>query len=235
MLQIRQVTSPLDPAIGKFGQLQRRVYFEPEMLIPPGVIRAMIGVRMAGRGNFLVLAEEDGEVLGGTLFHYLARPNTGFSSFMGVAQEARGRGIARKLHEARFALLDAAAGGRVRGVFIDVVAPERMSQEELEAERRVGSDPLQRRRVFQALGFRKVDIRYEQPVGGPGGGPVTKLDLLYCPREPADTVATELVLQTLLAYWSPWLGPARARREVEKLRQRAEGEVLGLLIPDSKR
>lgn len=229
MLEVRQVTSPLDPAIGKFGQLQRRVYFEPDMLIPPGVIRAMVSVPLAARGNFLVVAEEGGEVLGGTLFHYMARPNTGFSSFMGVAPEARGRGLARRLHEARFAVLDAAAKGRVNGVFIDVVAPERMSAAELEAERRVGSDPVQRRRVFQALGFRKVDLRYEQPVGGPGGGPVTNLDLLYCPREPAETVATGLVLETLRAYWTPWLGPSRARREVEKLRQRAGGDVLRLL------
>jgi GNAT superfamily N-acetyltransferase len=234
--------------------LQRQVYFEADLLIPPTVIRAMLGLPEGGRGNFLVVAEEEGAVVGGTFFHYLRKPNTGFSSFMGVALSARGRGIARRLHQKRFAVLDAAAGGRVEGVFIDVVAPERLTPEELEAERRVGSDPVGRRRAFAALGFRRVDIGYEQPVGGPNGGPVTNLDLLYCPHERAGTVServleTEgaslqeaaeiglrpirlsLVLETLRAYWSPWLGPGRAGREVEKLRQRAGGPELQLLSP----
>lgn len=85
------------------------------------------------------------------------------------------------------------------------------------------------------------------------GSPVTNLDLLYCPREPAETVPTErvletegaslqkaseialpytslsLVLETMRAYWTPWLGASRAKREVEKLRRRAGGEVLRLL------
>lgn len=231
MLEVRQVTNPLDPAITAFGWLQRQVYFEADMLIPPTVIRAMLGVPMRGRGNFLVVAEEEGTVVGGTFFHYLRKPNTGFSSFMGVAPGSRGKGLARQLHQKRFAVLDAAAGGGVEGVFIDVVAPERLTPEELEAERRVGSDPVGRRQAFAALGFRRVAIRYEQPVGGLNGGPVTNLDLLYCPHERVETVPTARVLETLRAYWGPWLGAAWAGREVEKLRQRAGGPELQLLSP----
>lgn len=247
---VRQVTSPLDPAIGAFGRLQRQVYFESEMLIPPTIIRAMLGVPMTGRGNFLVLAEQDGEVIGGTFFHYMRRPNTGFSSFMGIAQSSRGQGVARKLHQARFAVLDEAAGGKTEGVFIDVVAPERLTPKEIADEHKVGSDPVHRRQVFAALGFRRVDIRYEQPVGGPPppsrppspngerveaddlnrmGWPVTNMDLLYCPRQPAETVPTERVLGTMRAYWTPWLGVGRAEREAEKLRERAGGAELRLL------
>lgn len=229
MIQIRQITNPLDPAIGKFGKLQRQVYFEADMLIPPTVIRAILGLGVAGRSNFLVVAEEAGEVLGGTFFHYLKQPNSGFSSFMGIAVQARGQGITRKLHQARFEVLDKAAGGAVNGIFIDVVDPERMSAEELEEERQVNSDPVHRRQAFQALGFRKVNLRYEQPVGGPGGGPVTNMDLLYCPRQPGDSIPTALVLETMQAYWSPWLGASRAKREVDKLRKRAGGEALALL------
>jgi len=244
MTQVRQVTNPLDPAIGAFGKLQRQVYFESDMLIPPTIIRAMLGLPTSGRSNFLVVAEQGRQVVGGTFFHYMKKPNTGFSSFMGIAPAARGQGLARKLHQARFAVLDEAAGGRVEGIFIDVVAPERLTKEELEAEHRVGSDPLHRRQAFAALGFRQVDIRYEQPVGGPPpperergrvdalnlmGGPVTNLDLLYCPHQPAQTIPTERVLETMGAYWTPWLGVGRAKREVEKLRQRAGGAELRLL------
>lgn len=231
MIEVRRVTNPLDPVIGAFGKLQRRVYFEADMLMPASVIRMMLGVPMVGRSNFFLVVEEDGELLGGTVFHYFAKPNTGLSSFMGVAPQARGRGVARKLHEARFATLDEAAGGKVEGVLIDVVNPSRLTPEELEAERRVGFDPVTRRKIFQALGFRQVDVEYQQPVGGPGGGPVTNMDLLYCPHQPAETVPTRLVVETLRAYWTPWLGPGAAGRHAEALRKRAKGEVLALLPP----
>jgi hypothetical protein len=121
-----------------------------------------------------------------------------------------------------------------------------------------------------------VDIRYEQPVGGPNGGPVTILDLLFCPHSSGDTessvvseaqlpsaeevagsllstldtpsavanastaerfdsslereaelprerVATRLVVATMRAYWSPWLGDARARQHARELESRAHG------------
>src|SRR5437763_701814 len=83
-------------------------------------------------------------------------------------------------------VLSQAAGGNLRGLFIDVVNPTRMSADELAREQTVGSDPWLRRRIFGRLGFRQVDVQYEQPVGGPNGGPVTNLDLLYCPPQPVD-------------------------------------------------
>src|SRR5262249_23167444 len=137
------------------------------------------------------------------------------------------------LHAERFRILDRAAGGQVAGVFIDVVNPTRMSTTELERERRVGSDPWARRVGFEHLGFRQVDIRYEQPVGGPNGGPVTNLDLLFCPHEPSNVVATSLVVNTMRAYWSPWLR-GDAARHAKELESRAHGgEWLELLSPVS--
>lgn len=230
-LAIRRVNNPLDSAIAAFGRLQRKVYFEPDNLIPASIIRMMIATPMVGRSNFLVVAEEGKKLIGGTLFHYFPKPNTGFSSFMGIAAEFRGQGISRKLHQARFQTLDEAAEKQVQGLFIDTVAPERLSEEELEAEASAGFDPAIRRQVFAALGFRKVDVRYEQPVGGPSGGPVTNMDLLYCPREPAESLPTETVVQTMLAYWGPWLGSAAARKHAQALSQRAGSEIIKLVSP----
>ena len=236
-LVIRRVTNPLDSALAAFGRLQRKVYFEPDNLIPASVIRIMIATPMVGRSNFLLVAEVGKKLVGGTLFHYFPKPGTGFSSFMGIAAEFRGKGIARKLHQARFEVLDEAAGKQVAaakpvtGLFIDTVAPERLSEEELRAEQSVGSDPIARRKVFAALGFRKLDVRYEQPVGGPGGGPVTNMDLLYCPREPVESLLTETVVQTMLAYWGPWLGPVAARKHAEALRKRAGSQTIALVSP----
>jgi GNAT superfamily N-acetyltransferase len=230
-LDIREVTDPDDPALSAVGQLQRAVYFAPDTLIPGEALGWLIQRTSGSRANFVLVAERDGEVLGGTVFHYLASAGSGFSSFMGVARAAQGQGIARRLHEARFHVLDRAAGGHVVGVFIDVVNPTRMTSAELERELSVGSDPLVRRAIFEHLGFRQVDIRYEQPVGGPNGGPVTNMDLLYCPHEPAEHVATALVLATMRAYWSPWLRQS-AEGHVAELERRAGGRrQLALVSP----
>jgi hypothetical protein len=230
-VHVREVVDPEDPGIAAFGRMQTQAYFAPETLIPASYVPRMLEGETGTRQNFLIVAEVDGRVVGGALFHWLADAGSGFSSFMGIDLEMRGRGIARRLHEERFRILDRAAGGQVAGVFIDVVNPTRMPDDELERERRAGSDPWLRRVIFEKLGFGQVDIRYEQPVGGPNGGPVTELDLLYCPHAPARRVPTSLVVNTMRAYWSPWLGQT-AERHAQELQSRAQGaEWLALLSP----
>jgi GNAT superfamily N-acetyltransferase len=222
-MNIRRVTSPVDSAITAFAKMQNAVYYEPDALIPAGGIRMMLSVPMVRRTNVLLVAEEGDTLLGGVLFHYLQKPNVGFSSFMGTTLESRGKGVARQLHEARIATLEEIAGKKIEGVFLDSVAPERLTPEELEAEYSVHSDPVVRRNVFQHLGFRKVAIRYEQPIGGPDGGPVTNMDLLFCSREPRETIPTDLVSSTMQAYWMPWLGPIAAKHHAKVLKGWANG------------
>ncbi|MGE3852851.1 MAG: GNAT family N-acetyltransferase [Planctomycetota bacterium] len=233
-IRIRQVTRGDDPAIAAFGRMQRRVYFDPSMLIPAPYIAAMLGREDdddAPRRNFLLVAETaSAEVVGGVLFHLLQPVGTGFSSFMGVAPEARGRGLARRMHDARFAALDAAAGVTVPALFIDVSSPTRETAEEREQEAAAGFDAVSRRGVFERLGFRRVGVQYEQPVGGPDGGPVTTMDLLVCLRDASrTTIESSLVLETMRAYWTPWLGADRAAVAVERLRSRgADGPLVDL-------
>jgi hypothetical protein len=229
---VRRVVEPDDAALDAFGRLQRAVYFEPDALIPGEWLGRLIEMRAPDRENFVLVAERDGEVLGGTVFHYLADPGSGFSSFLGVARKERGQGIARALHQARWATLEDVSHERLRGLFIDVVNPARMSADELQREAAVGSDPRLRRAIFAHLGFRLVLIRYEQPVGGPGGGPVTNLDLLFYPPAPAASVATKLVVGTMRAYWRPWLR-SQADRFSRELELRAGGRSeLALISPE---
>jgi GNAT superfamily N-acetyltransferase len=233
-MTLREIHDPNDPAIADFGEMQVRAYFAPETLIPAEYIPQMLADagETPGRRNHLLVAESDGRVIGGALFHWLATPRVGFSSFMGVKRAFRGRGIARQLHEERFRILDRDAGGRAPGVFIDVVNPTRLSEAELQREGEAGTDPWVRRKVFEHLGFGQVDIRYEQPLGGPGGGPVTILDLLFCPRDPTDSIPTALVVATMRAYWGGWLGDARAAGYAAELEARAGGATqLALLSP----
>jgi GNAT superfamily N-acetyltransferase len=228
---IRQVTDPRDPAIRAFGALQERVYADPDLLIPPEVLPHLLARQSGKRRNLMLLVEADGQVVGGTVFHYLAEANAGFSSFLAVDPDMRGQGIARRLHAARFALLDEAAGAKapVPGLFIDVVAPERLSAAELEQEHAAGLDPTDRRRIFHRMGFRKVDVAYYQPEEGSVGEAVTTMDLLFCPREPAEWVSSDLVAATMRAYWTDWLGRPVAERHAAELRRRCGGDRVRLL------
>jgi GNAT superfamily N-acetyltransferase len=231
-IAMRLVTDPQDPAMAAFGQIQAASFAHSDLLIPPSAFGRMIGRQTDTRRNFLLVAEEAGRVVGGTLFHYFAEPNTGFSSFLAVAQRERGSGIARRLHKARFAALDQVGGRPVEGVFIDVIAPDRVSEVEVALERSFGVDPTERRRIFDHLGFRRVDFAYEQPPDSLGGEPLTTMDLLYAPRIPASTVATERVVQTMRAYWAPWLGQRAADLHSEALRHRCGGPQVRLLSMD---
>src|SRR5436305_1772143 len=120
---MREVTDPRDPAIAEFGRIQSAAYFAPETLIPGEYIPRLLSGEAGSRRNFVIVAEQAGRVVGGTLFHWLPEAGSGFSSFMGVARAMRGCGIARRMHAERFDVLDRAAGGRAPGVFIDVVNP----------------------------------------------------------------------------------------------------------------
>jgi GNAT superfamily N-acetyltransferase len=235
MVTTRLITDPKDPAIAAFGRVQDSSYSEPENLIPVSFLPRMIQWRDSNRANFLLVAEEDGAVLGGSVFHFMTAPNAGFSSFLGVSREVRGRGIARLLHESRFRVLDDAAQALgkpvVDGVFIDVMNPKRMSAEEFTLEQAVGSDPRTRLKVFGKFGFRRVDISYQQPTGGPNGGPITNLDLLYCPHPGTDaqSVPLEKVFGTLRAYWAAWLSEDRINTALERLRQLSPGSDVPLV------
>jgi GNAT superfamily N-acetyltransferase len=229
MLELRRITTANDPAIASFGQLQERTYFEPDMLIPASIIGQMLEWSNRDRENVLLVLEDSGRVVAGTLFHFLRKTNIGFSSYLAVDQDFRGQGLARRLHQARFDVLEEIAGAKVEGLFIDVVNPDRLSMSELELEHSIGSDPKMRLKAFASLGFKRVDVRYEQPVGGENGGAVTNMDLLFCPRDAATSIPTSLVTDTMRTYWTPWLGAKMALLESKKLEMRANGESIALL------
>ncbi len=56
------------------------------------------------------------------------------------------------------------------------------------------------------------------------------MDLLFCPRKPhEDWVATDLVVGTMHAYWTPWLGRAAADRNAAEVRRLCGGVRVRLL------
>lgn len=232
MLEIVRITDWNDPRIDEFGELQNRAYFDPDMLIPMWVIKQTMQNPSPHRNDVLLVAIEDGKVLGGTVFHYLPPAHAGFSSILAVDPEARGKGVAKALHLARWETLTEIAKAPPRAVFIDVVAPERLSEEEWAKEKEYGFDPRQRRKVFAGMGFKQLDIEYHQPVGGPDGGPVTNMDLLIYAPNLHEVFPLEWVLDTMHAYWVPWLGSERAHQATDELKMRAKSDPVGLLPPD---
>lgn len=220
---LRHVTDPSDPAIAAFGRVQEASYYAPDMLIPPEVFGHLITRRSPGREDRLLVAQTPGgEVLGGTLYALLPLPGglrgAGFNSFMAVTRAARGLGVGRALHGETLRVIREAG---LAGMFADSVHPARQNEEDRAAEAATGVDPAGRRAALHALGLRTVDIPYWQPVGGPDGGPLTDLDLLFQPAQPARTVPLALVTGILRAYWSGWLGEERARAEAQALADRA--------------
>ncbi len=219
---LRHVTDPSDPAIAAFGRVQEASYYAPDMLIPPEVFGHLITRRSPGREDRLLVAQTpDGEVLGGTLYALLPLPGelrgAGFNSFMAVTRAARGLGVGRALHDETLRVIRDAG---LAGMFADSVHPTRQNEEDRAAEAVTGVDPAGRRAALHALGLRTVDIPYWQPVGGPAGGPLTDLDLLFQPARPAQTVPLALVTGILRAYWSGWLGADRAQAEAQALADR---------------
>lgn len=220
---LRHVTDPDDPAIAAFGRVQEASYYAPEMLIPPEVFGHLIGRHSPGREDRLLVAQtQGGDVLGGTLYALLPLPGglrgAGFNSFMAVTRAARGLGVGRALHAET---LRAVREAGLAGLFADSVHPSRQNEEDRAAEAATGVDPAGRRAALHALGLRTVDLPYWQPVGGPDGGPLTDLDLLYQPARSAPTVPLALVTGILRAYWTGWLGPERAQAEARALAERA--------------
>lgn len=229
---LRHVTDPRDPAIPAFGRVQEASYYAPDMLIPPEVFGHLVTRRSPEREDRLLVAQTpDGEVLGGTLYALLPLPDglrgAGFNSFMAVTRAARGLGVGRALHDETLRVVRDAG---LAGMFADSVHPTRQNAEDRAAEAATGVDPAGRRAALHALGLRTVDIPYWQPVGGPDGGPLTDLDLLYQPAHPSQTVPLNLVTGVLHAYWSGWLGADRAQAEARALADRAgHAERIGLL------
>ncbi|GGR74821.1 N-acetyltransferase [Deinococcus seoulensis] len=243
-VRVRRVTDPADPALHAFGVIQERSYYAPEMLIPPEMFGMLITRRDPQREDRLLVAQtRGGEVLGGTLISHLPLPGplggAVFNSFMAVTRAARGLGVGRALHRAT---LDGARQAGLRGVFADSVHPSRQSEEDRAAEAATGVEPSARRAALHALGLRTVNVPYWQPVGGPDGGPLTDLDLLYHPLNPDETdpdemnpddrsVPLALVTGVLRAYWTGWLGEERAQVEAQALAERSGHAARVGLLP----
>ncbi|HEV7662779.1 MAG TPA: hypothetical protein VGQ62_04530, partial [Chloroflexota bacterium] len=184
---MKLVTSPDDPRLAELSRLLESVFADPNTVL--GLDRLQAFVRAdpsAARRRFSVLVAVDAArdtVIGGSVFSYVPKSNCGFSEYIVADSTRRGTGLGRRLFERRKALLDeqARAYGHPAcgGLFIEADNPDRTPADLVDAERETALDPRERLRLFDHLGFRKVDVPYVQPPLGNGKQPIAYLDLLF--------------------------------------------------------
>jgi GNAT superfamily N-acetyltransferase len=217
--QLKEIDRPDDPHLAMVYELMSATLADPNIVL--GLDRMqefLLANRANGPRRFCVLAaipaETPGVVTGATIFSYVASSNCGFSEYIVAAKEARGAGVGRLLFDGRKAVLDAEArqrgAGRCRGLFIEVEHPDRTPAEFVAAEQESALDPWERWRLFDHLGFWRVDVPYVQPPLAEGKAAVDYLDLMFAPWQASIRAARRLptawVLETLepiLASWAP--------------------------------
>lgn len=188
----------------------------------------------AARQFCVLVAKHADVVIGGCVFSHVARSNCGFSEYMLTNAAWRGRGLGRRLFDARKARLDGEARqlgfDACRGVFIETEHPDRTPPELAAAERETAMDGWERLRIFDHLGFRRVDVPYVQPQLAEDKVPIDYLDLLFASwtLEAAEHIPAGWVFDTVGAIWSAWT-PRTAAGHLETLKRRVATAQVALL------
>jgi GNAT superfamily N-acetyltransferase len=235
--RIRQIDSPDDRDLRNLWALMNLTFPDPNSVLGLDRMQEFLAAnRPRGARRFCVLVATDparaGAVVGGSVFSYVARSNCGFSEYILVDRLSRGTGLGRLLFDARKVVLDSEAHAHgfdgCRGLFIEVDNPERVPADFAAIERETSLDAWERLRLFDHLGFRRVDVPYVQPPLAPDKQPIDYLDLLFAPWPAArPSIPTGWALDTLEAIWSAWT-PTTAAAYLARLRSRITGENVAL-------
>ena len=239
-VRLRQIESPDDPDLKDLWGLMNITFPDPNTVLGLDRMQEFLAANRPGAARlFCILVAidpaRDGAVVGGSVFSYVARSNCGFSEYMLADERVRGTGIGRLLFDARKEVLDTEARrlghDACHGVFIEVDHPDRVPADVAALEHETALDGWQRLRLFDHLGFRRVDVAYVQPPLAPDKHPIDYMDLLFAPwhaQAAANArIPTRWMLDTLEAIWSAWT-PATAASHLQRLRQRISAKWVSL-------
>ena len=196
-ISLAYVTQPGDPAVTALSELLERTLADPDTLLGSANVREFLTESNPERVFFVLVARRGDTVVGGSVFSYVIASNCGFSEYIVTGAEERGTGLGRRLFDARKAVLDARARmyghDACSGLFIEVDSPARTPTALLDAERTSALDAWERLRIFDHLGFRRVEVQYVQPPLAPGKHAVEYLDLLFAPwAHPGDRLGGDV-------------------------------------------
>ena len=207
------IDRPDDPLLGQVADLMATTLADPNIVLGLDRLQEFLAANAPeAERRFCVLAASAGDpaqVVGLTVFSYVPAANCGFSEYIVVSRTARGSGLGRRLFDRRKAILDAAARqhGQVpcRGLFIEVEHPGRTPPEFRAMEQATALDAWERLKIFDHLGFRRVDLAYVQPPLAAGKAPVDYLYLLFASwTGPQQHLPARTVLDTVRPIWASW-------------------------------
>jgi GNAT superfamily N-acetyltransferase len=234
---LKEITHPADPRLPGLAALLRRTFPDPNTVLGLERIQEFLQANRADapRRFCVLVAEQNASIVGATIFSYVVRSNCGFSEYILVDPAHRGVRLGRRLFDARKAVLDTEALRRghhaCHGVFIEADNPTRTPPALAEAERETALDVWQRLRIFDRLGFRRVDVPYVQPPLAPDKHAVDYLDLLFAPwASDPQWIPSGWVFDTVEAIWSAW-SPRTCASHLARLRSAVRGPHVALLDP----
>jgi len=213
---LKQIDNPDDPQLAEVHTLLAETLADPNTVLGLDRLREFLAVNRPGAARqFYVLVSTGAteKIVGATVFSYVVASNCGFSEYIVTSRDVRGSGVGRQLVDGRAALLDTAArehglGKTCRGIFIEVDNPDRTPADLLAQERETALDARERWRIFDHLGFRRLDLAYVQPPLGDGKTAVDYMDLMFLAWDEAAHHAGRIpaawILDTLQVIWSSW-------------------------------
>jgi GNAT superfamily N-acetyltransferase len=240
-LRLKHIESPDDPDLARLWALMDATFADPDIELGLDRMQEFLAANRPGAGRrfFVVVATNPG-VVGGTVFSYVARSACGFSEYLLVDRLSRGTGLGRVLFDARKEVLNLEARRDgyegCRGLFIEADNPLRLPADVAAIERETAMEARERLRLFEHLGFRRVDVPYVQPPLAADKQPIDYLDLLFAPwpaHVAISAIPTQWVLDTLEPVWSAW-SPATAAEHLARLRERIPSDDLALLPLDTE-
>lgn len=213
-LELKEVTTTADPDLRALSDLMLATFADSNIVLSYERMAEFVDQREGAGRSFHVLAARDaGAVVGGVVFSHVPASGCGFSEYIVVHKDYRGRRLGRLLFDERKVILDtrarAAGFPACRGLFIEVESPERTPPAFLEQERETALDAVERWRVFHRMGFLRCGLPYVQPPLGPGKDPIDYMDLLFIPwaadAAAARQIPPDWVLSTVAPVWRSWV------------------------------
>lgn len=235
----KEVADPGDPDIDRFAALLAATFADENIQLGGDRMRQFLAASPGpAHSVHLVLAKAGHAVVGGTLFSSVAETGAGFSEYMLLARSARGLGLSRRLFDLRREVLDRQARlwglgfPGATGLFIEVESPERTPAAYAQAEAITAMDISERRRYFHHMGFRRLDVAYQQPPLAEGKAPVDYLDLLFMPWAPdiahLDRIDPIYLVQSVAPTFERW-APTVAQGALAALRARCADRPVRLV------
>ena len=186
-----------------------------------------------GANNYhVLLARSGGEVIGGSVFDYLAAPNAGVIEFLFTRADRRRKGFGRALLDATLRILerDARAAGKRR---LQAVVAE-MNDPFRPAATPDDMDPFERAAIWGGWGFGRLDFPYVQPALSRGQRAVANLALVVKlrPAAPA-SVDSSWLMEVIAGYmqWAMRIARPRDNAEYRKMARHARRHRQIAVVP----